>query len=96
MDRFRSLREELRRTLPGLELREGEPMSRHTSFKIGGPAALMALPRSQEELSVLLKTARQAGVTPFFLGKGSNLLVADEGVEAFVVKIAGGLTRLEL
>lgn len=96
MDRFGSLREELRRTLPGLELREGEPMSRHTSFKIGGPAALMALPRSQEELSVLLKTARQAGVTPFFLGKGSNLLVADEGVEAFVVKIAGGLTRLEL
>ena len=96
MDRFGSLRERLEAALPGLELREQEPMCRHTSFKVGGPAALMAFPQNGEELSAILKLAREEGVRPFFLGKGSNLLVADQGVEEFVIKIAGGLTDLTL
>ena len=48
MDRFELLRTELTRRCPGLELREEEPMARHTSFRIGGPARLMALPRTEE------------------------------------------------
>ena len=59
MDRFGSLREKLQAALPQLELRQQEPMSRHTSFKVGGPAALMACPKSLEELSVILKLARE-------------------------------------
>ena len=45
MDRFERLASALRR-IPGLEVRENEPMKRHTTFRIGGPARLMALPRS--------------------------------------------------
>ena len=95
MNRYEPLREKLRARLPELELRVGEPMRHHTTFRVGGPAALMALPKHEEELKTILKTAREEGVQPFFLGKGSNLLVADEGVDAFVVKLSGGLTRLE-
>ena len=47
MDRFELLRTELTRRCPGLELREEEPMARHTSFRIGGPARLMARPRTE-------------------------------------------------
>ena len=96
MENFGKLQEKLQAALPALELRSQEPMSRHTSFKVGGPAALMALPKGGEELAEILKIAAEEGVKPFFLGKGSNLLVADEGVDAFVIKMAGGLMKLEL
>ena len=91
MENFGKLQEKLQAALPALELRSQEPMSRHTSFKVGGPAALMALPKGGEELAEILKIAAEEGIKPFFLGKGSNLLVADEGVNAFVIKMAGGL-----
>ena len=91
MDRFDILKKELERRCPSLELRANEPMSRHTSFRIGGPAALMALPRTEEEAAAALRTAHELGVEPFFLGNGSNLLVPDEGVERFLVKAASGL-----
>ena len=90
-----ALYETLKQELPGLELRRQEPMARHTTFRVGGPAALMALPRGEEEVQAVLRLAARQGVRPVFLGKGSNLLVADEGVDAFLIKMAGGLTRLE-
>ena len=90
-----ALYETLKQELPSLELRRGEPMARHTTFRVGGPAALMALPRGEEEVQTVLRLAARLGVRPVFLGKGSNLLVADEGVDAFLIKVAGGLTRLE-
>ena len=46
---FRTLKEQLNTRCPQLELREQEPMARHTSFHVGGPAALMALPATREE-----------------------------------------------
>ena len=91
MDRFELLHKELNCRCPELEVRAQEPMSRHTSFRIGGPAALMALPKSEEEAVVAVQTAREMGIEPFFLGNGSNLLVPDQGVERFLVKAAGGL-----
>ena len=95
MTPMQTLQATLRERLPQLELREREPMAQHTSFKVGGPVALMALPKEAESLPILLHCAWEAGVVPFFLGKGSNLLVSDQGAEAFVVKTAGGLGRLE-
>lgn len=95
MEPLKSLQTKLKEQLPQLELREGEPMARHTTFRVGGPAALMALPRKEDQLGQILRLAHQEGVTPFFLGKGSNLLVADEGVDRFLIKLAGGLDRLE-
>ena len=88
MDRFERLASALRR-IPGLEVRENEPMKMHTTFRIGGPARLMALPRSRKEAAAAVRAATEAGIAPFFLGNGSNLLVADHGYEGFVLKACG-------
>ncbi|HIY32320.1 MAG TPA: UDP-N-acetylmuramate dehydrogenase [Candidatus Evtepia faecavium] len=95
MEPLRSLQTKLNEAMPQLDLRVGEPMARHTTFRVGGPAALMALPKGEEEVRQVIRLAWEAGVPPFFLGKGSNLLVADGGVDRFLVKLPGALTRLE-
>ena len=82
MERLEQLARKLRGELPGLELREEEPMRNHTTFRIGGPARLMALPRNGKEAAAAVRLAAAEGVAPFFLGNGSNLLVADGGSTA--------------
>ena len=95
MDRYTSLFRELSRTCPALELRAEEPMSRHTTFRIGGPVRLMALPRSEEEAVKAVRTAIQHDIHPFYMGNGSDLLVADRGYEGFIIKAVDGLGGLE-
>lgn len=88
MNCFESLHNLLQREIPELELRREEPMSRHTTFKVGGPAALLALPSAEEQLTKAVKLARMEGIEPLFVGLGSNLLVDDHGLNALVVKTA--------
>ena len=64
------------------------PMSRHTTFKVGGPAALMVLPATEAQLVNAVKLARMEGTEPLFVGLGSNLLVDDCGLNALVIKTA--------
>ena len=89
MEQLERLAQTLRTRRPELELREHEPMSRHTTFRIGGPARLMALPRDRKEAAAAVRAAAELGIRPFFLGNGSNLLVADGGYEGFIVKLTG-------
>lgn len=91
MKRLDVLKARLSQISPELEILEKEPMSRHTTFRVGGPAALMALPKSARQAADAVRAAEQEGITPVFLGNGSNLLAADEGLDAFVIKTAGGL-----
>ena len=63
MDRFECLQQELARRCPDLEVRAGEPMSRHTSFRIGGPARLMALPKSPAQAKAAGLAARATALT---------------------------------
>jgi len=92
MREFDALYARLRRAAPALELRRDEPMSAHTTFRVGGPAALMALPRTEEETALAVREARAMGIPPIFMGNGSNLLVDDAGLDAFVVKTVPGLS----
>lgn len=62
-----------------------EAMSLHTSFKIGGAADIILYPENEGHLLELLKTAKEENIPTFILGKGSNLLVSDEGIEGAVV-----------
>lgn len=97
MKDLQALVSRLRERCPALELRENEPMSRHTSFRVGGPVPLMALPKSLEEVSLVLAVAAlEFGVRPFFMGKGTNLLFADGGADLLVIRSCDGLNRLEL
>ena len=97
MTNWNALYDRLRRTAPALELRRDEPMSRHTTFRVGGPVPVMALPKNTEEINCVLSVScLEFGVRPFFMGKGSNLLVDDKGAGLLVMKTCDGLGRLEL
>lgn len=89
MEQFDKLRALLSVRCPELELREKEPMSRHTTFRVGGPCALMALPKTAQQASAAVTAAHELDIAPFFLGNGSNLLVPDQGVERFLIKTTG-------
>lgn len=68
------------------ELLRDEPLARHTYYRIGGPASLLALPRGREDLAWLAQGIRETGVPVFVLGAGSNLLASDQGFEGLVVR----------
>lgn len=88
MKNFEQLHKLLCREMPGMEVRTAEPMSRHTTFRIGGPAALMALPSTEQQIVQTVKIARGEGIEPLCIGLGSNLLVDDDGLDRFVIKTA--------
>src|SRR5689334_18564479 len=69
----------------GIPYREQEPLARHTSMGVGGPAALMAFPRSAEELRGALRLRAELQVPHRVLGGGSNLVVADQGLDELVI-----------
>ncbi|MBQ7760167.1 MAG: UDP-N-acetylmuramate dehydrogenase [Phascolarctobacterium sp.] len=72
-----------------------EPMSRHTSFKIGGPADLLATPSNEAELCNLLKRAKENNIPVTLVGNGSNLLVRDKGIRGLVIKLGNMLNTIE-
>ncbi len=86
MEQLMALKEQLNCLCPDLELRQQEPLARHTSFRIGGPCALMALPTTTEQAVLAVRTANALGILPFIMGNGSNLLVSDEGAKRFIIK----------
>lgn len=75
-------------------MRENEPLSRHTSFGIGGPADLFVVPRDAEALRQVIRISTDEGIEPVFLGNGTNLIVRDEGVRGVVVRVAGPLNHI--
>ena len=78
------------------DLKYNEPMSSHTSFRIGGAAEVMAFPKSRKELSDLLKLAASLGVKPRILGAGTNVLAPDEGLKGIVICLKDCLDGIEL
>lgn len=77
----------------GIPLAEQEPMTRRTTFGIGGPALLLR-PRSRAELQAAMTLCREAGEEPFILGRGSNLLVSDSGISRPVIQLDGDFTAI--
>ena len=69
-------------------VREGEPLARHTWFRLGGQAEFFAEPTSVEELSGLVRRCSEEGVPVRLLGGGSNVLLRDEGIKGLVIHLA--------
>lgn len=85
-------------TAQHIRFMKDEPMSRHTTFGVGGAAALFIEPTSEGQISVLHSTAAALGVAVFCLGRGSNLLVADSGLPFAVLHIGedfSGITQID-
>lgn len=81
--------------LPEMDLRFNEPMSRHTSFRIGGAAEVMAFPTNREELARLLKTSALLDCKSAILGAGTNVLAPDEGLRGLVICLKDCLDGME-
>ena len=78
------------------DIRFNEPMRKHTSFQIGGPADVMVIPSSEEELIKSVKICRANKLKYFVMGNGSNLLVRDGGIRGVVIKINGKFDKIEI
>jgi UDP-N-acetylenolpyruvoylglucosamine reductase len=78
-----------------VNLERGAPLARLTTIGTGGPAAALARPRSQSELEEALRHAEADGLDVVVVGLGSNLLAADEGVDALVIRLEGELAATE-
>jgi UDP-N-acetylmuramate dehydrogenase len=73
-----------------------EPMSKHTTFKVGGPADILAVPRSTQDIKTMISEASSADVPYYVIGNGSNLLVSDAGIRGLVIKICGAMDKIEI
>jgi UDP-N-acetylmuramate dehydrogenase len=78
-----------------VKVEEGVELARHTTLGTGGPARAFARPESELEVGELLRWAEERALGVAVVGLGSNLLVADDGVEALVLKLGGGLAAVE-
>ncbi len=65
----------------------GEPLAKRTTLRVGGPARFLAEPADLDDLQALLKNARAAELPVFFLGRGSNLIVSDNGFDGLVIAL---------
>ncbi len=80
----------------GISYAENENMSFHTTFKIGGPARLIVYPKTQDDISEIIKKCVEQGIRYMPIGNGSNLLVSDEGIDACVMVIGKDFSDIRL
>ena len=73
-----------------------EPMSAHTTFRVGGPADVLVVPRTADEACRAVSLVRESGCALYIMGRGSNLLVADAGLRGVVVQIAANLSDISV
>lgn len=80
----------------GIEFTINEPMSKHTSFKIGGNADRFIKVKNKEELAQIIKICKINKIKTEIIGNGSNLLVTDKGIRAAVLSLVGDFNKIEL
>ncbi len=91
---WKELSNEIRQAMPDLKILDEEPLARHMSFRIGGPAAIFAQPATVDELSKLLRFLAARGISLRILGAGTNVLAPDEGLREVVICTKDALTGL--
>lgn len=85
--------DEITTALPELQVLRDEPMSRHTTFRIGGPADYFVCP-DREQIAEVLAVAKKCGMAITVIGNGSNLLVGDKGIRGLVVEIGSAMNQI--
>ena len=85
----------LNNMVTGSMLRD-EAMTRHTSYGIGGPAKAYITPKDKDDLAQILQFANQHNIPTYFIGSGSNLLVADEGIDGLVITLGKSFNHLDI
>lgn len=88
--------QELRAIVGAERVLADEPLAAHTTFRIGGPAQWLVLPRSENEVAAVVNACEGAGVPWRVLGLGSNVLAPDEGLPGVTVKLAENFSAVEV
>ena len=88
--------EKLSKIVRKKQILEEEPMKKHTTFRIGGPAEYLILPQTIEEIADVIKLCRQEEIPWYIVGNGSNLLVADEGVRGVVIQLLRNFNQIQV
>lgn len=96
MMEFTDFQQKITSLLPQIVLRCNEPMDKHTSFRIGGPAEVMAFPKNAGELSEILKKSALLDCKPAILGAGTNILAPDTGMPGLVICLKDAMDGMEL
>ena len=99
-----NLKQRFQEILEDNRILEAELMSRHTTFRIGGPADFFLVPENADEIKKIIAVCKEKNVPYFILGNGSNLLVSDKGYQCSCIetldrselKTAGSMPRQEL
>ncbi len=75
---------------------EQEIMSKHTTFRVGGPAARYLVPETEEEVAEAVRCAKEKGLPWYVIGRGSNLLVSDDGFDGVIIEIGKGMEKIQV
>ena len=79
-----------------IKFAENESMKNHTTFKVGGEASVMIFPKSEQEVSAVVKACGNLGIRLVSIGNGSNLLVSDNGIKAAVLCFSNDFSEIKL
>ena len=96
MTAMAQLEQELKNILGAHRVLLQEPMANHTTFKIGGPAQILVLPQTAEQIQQTYLACKAHGCTPRVIGLGSNILVSDTGLPGVVIKIGEGFDAIAI
>lgn len=72
------------------------PMSKYTTFRIGGNASVMLTPTTDEQLASIIKKCKEDNIKPFIIGNGSNMLISDKGLDTVVINMCRPNPKIEL
>lgn len=78
------------------KIQKDEPMKKHTTFRIGGPADYFIMPSNEKELAEAVRVCRKFLIPIYIVGNGSNLLVSDQGYEGVIIQIYKQMNRVEI
>lgn len=85
---------ELKKVLSERQVKTGEPMEMHTTFRVGGPADYFVLPETKEELRETVLLCRREEMPYYILGNGSNLLVSDKGYRGVIIQVFKSMNKI--
>lgn len=95
-ERYKELKTVLEEICGADQVYADEPMSRHTTFRTGGPAALYVIPSDEKQLSDVVKSCNATGIRYYVIGNGSNLLVRDEGFDGVIIEIGKRMSGIDI
>lgn len=81
------INQKLKAILPEENIVRNEPLAKHTTFKIGGPAEYFVTPENEDQLKLVIKVCKESNIPYYIIGKGSNLLVGDKGYKGVIIQI---------